>query len=129
LTKIVTLPVGKIGAETRSNRVIEMPPDSARKRAISVIMVSYMTGPALMEAITAVLADRDIYELIVVDNGNTESARARLSELPAKRTRIRFLQGHGNIGFARACNYGAKLAAGHYLFFLNPDIKCAAGLD
>jgi len=39
-------------------------------------MVSYMTGPALLEAIIAVLADRDIHELIVVDNGNTESARA-----------------------------------------------------
>jgi len=95
--------------------------DAARKRPISVIMVSYMTGPALMEAITAVLADRDIHELIVVDNGNTESARARLSELTAKRNRVRFLQGHGNIGFARACNYGARLATGHYFLFLNPD--------
>ena len=51
-------------------------------------MVSYMTGPALMEAITAVLADRDVHELIVVDNGNNESARARLSELTAKRNRV-----------------------------------------
>jgi len=97
------------------------PPDAARKRPISVIMVSYMTGPALMEAITAVLSDRDIHELIVVDNGNTENARARLSQLTAKHHRIRFLQGHGNIGFARACNYGANLATGHYLLFLNPD--------
>jgi len=34
-------------------------------------MVSYMTGPALMEAVTAVLADRDIHELIVVDKSFT----------------------------------------------------------
>jgi len=103
------------------------PPDAARKRPISVIMVSYMTGPALMEAITAVLSDRDIHELIVVDNGNTENARARLSQLTAKYRRIRFLQGHGNIGFARACNYGANLATGHYLLFLNPDAVIARG--
>ncbi len=96
-------------------------PETAHKRPISVVMVSYMTGPALMEAIQAVLADRDIAELIVVDNGNTESARARLSELTATRNRVRFLQGHGNIGFARACNYGARLATGHYILFLNPD--------
>lgn len=102
-------------------------PDAARKRPISVIMVSYMTGPALIEAILAVLADRDIHELIVVDNGNTESARARLSELMAKQTRVRFLQGHGNIGFARACNYGANLATGHYLLFLNPDAVITKG--
>lgn len=117
MTKIVTLPVQ---AETPFI-------DVARKRPISVVMVSYMTGPALMEAIMAVLADRDVHELIVVDNGNTESARARLSELTAKRVRVRFLQGHGNIGFARACNYGAKLATGHYLLFLNPDAVISKG--
>lgn len=101
--------------------------DVARKRPISVVMVSYMTGPALMESILAVLADRDIHELIVVDNGNTEPSRARLSELTANRNRVRFIQGHGNIGFARACNYGARLATGHYLLFLNPDAVIAKG--
>ena len=127
MTKIVTLPVGRADAATRVDSNIGLTPDAARKRPISVVMVSYMTGPALMEAITAVLEDRDIHELIVVDNGNTESARARLSEITAKRTRVRFLQGHGNIGFARACNYGANLATGHYLLFLNPDAVIAKG--
>ncbi len=117
MTKIAALPVG-------SNTPIS---DAARKRPISVVMVSYMTGPALMEAIMAVLSDRDVHELIVVDNGNTESARARLSEMTANRNRIRFLQGHGNIGFARACNYGANLATGHYILFLNPDAVITKG--
>jgi len=101
--------------------------DTARKRPISVVMVSYMTGPALMESILAVLADRDIHELIVVDNGNTEPSRTRLSELTANRHRVSFIQGHGNIGFARACNYGARLATGHYILFLNPDAIIAKG--
>ncbi|WP_427454607.1 glycosyltransferase family 2 protein [Litorimonas sp. WD9-15] len=101
--------------------------DAARKRPISVVMVSYMTGPALMESILAVLADRDIHELIVVDNGNTEPSRARLSELTANRHRVSFIQGHGNIGFARACNYGARMATGHYILFLNPDAIIAKG--
>jgi len=127
LTKVVTLPIGRTEIVTKDDDTLNLPPESARKRPISVVMVSYMTGPALMEAITAVLADRDIHELIVVDNGNKESARARLSELTAKRNRIRFLQGHGNIGFARACNYGAKMATGHYLLFLNPDAVITKG--
>ena len=127
LAEIVTLAGDKSGVVLRETISTAMPPDAARKRPISVIMVSYMTGPALMEAITAVLADRDIHELIVVDNGNTESARARLSQLTAKRNRVRFLQGHGNIGFARACNYGANLATGHYLYFLNPDAIVSKG--
>lgn len=127
MVQIVTLPLGRTDAVASDNAALGLPPDAAKKRPISVIMVSYMTGPALMEAIMAVLADRDIHELIVVDNGNTESARARLSELTAKRTRVRFLQGHGNIGFARACNYGANLATGHYFLFLNPDAIIAKG--
>ena len=127
MTNIVTLPTGKYVIAAEADSHFSHSPDVARKRPISVVMVSYMTGPALMEAITAVLADRDIHELIVVDNGNTESARARLSELTARRSRVRFLQGHGNIGFARACNYGANLATGHYLLFLNPDAVIAKG--
>ena len=127
MAEIVTLATGNVRTISAEVNPIAMPPDAARKRPISVIMVSYMTGPALMEAIMAVLADRDIHELIVVDNGNTESARARLSELTANRNRVRFLQGHGNIGFARACNYGANLATGHYLLFLNPDAIIAKG--
>jgi GT2 family glycosyltransferase len=102
-------------------------PVTAKKRPISVIMVSYMTGPALAEAVSAVMNDDDIYELILVDNGNTESARARLSEIAMKYDRIRLLQGHGNIGFARGCNYGARLAKGHFLLFLNPDAIISQG--
>lgn len=127
MDQIVTLTGDHGTGISREVNEVGTPPDAARKRPISVIMVSYMTGPALMEAITAVLNDRDIHELIVVDNGNTESARTRLSELVAKRNRIRFLQGHGNIGFSRACNYGAKLATGHYLLFLNPDAVITTG--
>ncbi len=127
MTQIKALPVGKTAVVSPFDSQVDPTFEGARKRPISIIMVSYMTGPALMEAITAALADRDVHELIVVDNGNTESARARLSELTAKRTRVRFLQGHGNIGFARACNYGANLATGHYLLFLNPDAVIAKG--
>lgn len=102
-------------------------PVAARKRSISVIMVSYMTGPALAEAVSAVMNDRDVHELILVDNGNTESARTRLSNIVMKHDRIRLLQGHGNIGFARGCNYGARLASGHFFLFLNPDAVIAEG--
>lgn len=102
-------------------------PETAKKLPISVIMVSYMTGPALLEAVSAVLEDQDIHELIIVDNGNAEGARTRLSKVAMKHDRIRLLQGHGNIGFARGCNYGARLATGHFLLFLNPDAVIARG--
>ena len=48
-----------------------------REKPISVIMVSYMTGPALLESVQSVLDDPDISELILVDNGNMPAARTR----------------------------------------------------
>ena len=90
-------------------------------------MVSYMTGPALHEAIRSVIRDNDIFELILVDNGNTVAARQAVAKMVAKDERIRILQGHGNIGFGKACNYGAKLARGEYFLFLNPDAIISKG--
>ena len=43
--------------------------------SISVIMVSYMTGPALFEAIKHVILDTKISELIIIDNCNPEQVR------------------------------------------------------
>ena len=96
-------------------------PVPATAKTISVIMVSYMTGPALLEAVNAVLRDKAISELIIVDNGNTDALRKSLSDYVAGSSRVRLLQGHGNIGFGRGCNYGAQLAGSQYLLFLNPD--------
>lgn len=94
---------------------------TSKSGRISVVMVSYMTGPALMESIRAVQRDPDIDELIIVDNGNAPADRPRLFEVASRSGNVRILQGHGNVGFARGCNYGAALAGGNYLFFLNPD--------
>ncbi len=110
----------------QNSNVVALPVAVANK-SISVVMVSYMTGPALLEAVTAVMSDPDIHELIIVDNGNIPASRIRLSELAASYDRIRLLQGHGNIGFSKGCNYGAELATGHYLLFLNPDAVIARG--
>lgn len=116
-----------MGAEEDFMAQILPLPIAKREKPISVIMVSYMTGPALLEAINAVMADPDIFELILVDNGNTLDARKRLSDVASQHNSIRLLQGHGNIGFARACNYGAKMARGEYFLFLNPDALITEG--
>lgn len=93
--------------------------------SISAIMVSYMTGPALFEAINHVILDTQISELIIVDNGNPALARKNLLLLIKPYAHIKLITGHGNIGFSRACNYGAGLATGNFLLFLNPDALVA----
>lgn len=107
-------------------KIIPLARPDARPR-VSVIMVSYMTGPALTEAVLSVLDDQDVFELILVDNGNTAPARRALMDIIVNRERVRLMQGHGNVGFARGCNYGAALAAGDYFLFMNPDAVLAPG--
>ena len=94
---------------------------------ISVVMVSYMTGPALSESVRSVLDDPDIYELILVDNGSTVAGRQTINQLIAADERVKLIQGQGNIGFAKGCNYGTGFASGDVLLFLNPDAVISPG--
>ncbi len=94
---------------------------------VSVIMVSYRTGPVLAQAIDAVLApdQAGVGELILVDNGNPLDVTAALARRAEAEPRLRLVSGLGNVGYARACNLGAREARGRYLLLLNPD--CCLG--
>ncbi|MDY6954037.1 MAG: glycosyltransferase, partial [Thermodesulfobacteriota bacterium] len=60
----------------------------------------------------------EMYELIVVDNGSTDGTKAFLTTLGQRAT---IITNGKNLGFARACNQGARAASGKYLIFLNND--------
>lgn len=94
---------------------------------ISAIMVSWHTGPALFEAIDAALKAGDIDELVILDNGNPKDVRQRLEALDEAQENVRLLAGQGNVGFARACNLGARAASGDVVLFLNPDALIEPG--
>ena len=92
-------------------------------------MVSYRTGPVLCEAIEAVLA-RDqagVAELILVDNGNPPGVAAELARQGEEEPRFKVVSGHGNVGFARGCNLGARQARARHLLLLNPDCRLGSG--
>ncbi len=87
----------------------------------SVIMVSYHTGPVLGPAIAAVMAQTANVELILINNGNPPDVEAALIKSLKDEPLVRLMTGHGNIGFGRGCNLGARVARGDHLLFLNPD--------
>lgn len=96
--------------------------DSLRqRRSVSVVMVVYMTGEALGESIACVLKDPRVDEFVLVDNGSKPADAERLRQLVARDDRVVLVEGHGNIGFARGANLGARTAKGDVLIFLNPD--------
>ena len=96
---------------------------------VSVIMVSYWTGPVLSTVIEAVLApdQAGVIELILVDNGNSPAVAGELARWAETEPRLTIVNGHGNIGFARGCNIGAHRARGRYLLLLNPDCHLGPG--
>ena len=92
-------------------------------------MVSYWTGPVLFAAIEAVLAQNQegVVELVLVDNGNPLAVTKELASVAETEPRLRLVSGHGNIGFTRGCNIGARRSVGRYLLLLNPDCCLAPG--
>jgi GT2 family glycosyltransferase len=83
------------------------------------IVVSYNTGPALADCLASI---GGVDEIIVVDNGNAAREVATLDAFVASRPSARLLRGHGNIGFAAACNKAAQVAKSDVLVFVNPDV-------
>jgi len=87
----------------------------------SIVMVSYHTGEVLSQAMASVLAQTENIELCLIDNGNPQAVMARIRDMTNADPRIHFVTGHGNVGFSRGCNIGARMTKGEHILFLNPD--------
>ena len=92
-----------------------------RHASVSVVTVTFFTGPVFYHAVDALLKQPEVKELIIVDNGNSDRTLKALRKLEVREERITLITGHGNVGFAKGCNIGAKQASGKYLLLLNPD--------
>ncbi len=95
--------------------------------SVSIIIVSYFTGPTLWLAISSALAQPECTEILLVNNGNIPGDEKHLRELEAKEPRLKIVEGQGNIGFGKACNLAASQAIGDYLLLLNPDSMLPGG--
>ena len=87
----------------------------------SVVVVSYKTGPILLDCLGSVLKQPNVTQLILVDNGNSRTMVQSLNALADENPQLEIITGHGNVGFSRGCNIGARRARGKYLLLLNPD--------
>jgi hypothetical protein len=88
---------------------------------ISAVVVTYHSGDVLRACLTSLLASPDCEEIVLVNNGNPDKVLSDLSAWTEAEPRLKLITGHGNVGFGRACNLGAKHAIGSMLAFVNPD--------
>jgi GT2 family glycosyltransferase len=91
--------------------------------SISVVTVTYRTGPALLRLLDSLEGQDGVVETIVVDNGGggpeIDDAQARDG--------VRVIQPDRNLGFAGGANTGAREAAGDVIAFVNPDTVVEPG--
>ena len=80
---------------------------------ISFIVPCYESSNALK---TLLLSIPKEHEVILVNNSQEKEIKNVASIYDCK-----IIQNEKNMGFGSACNIGARLAKGEFLFFLNPD--------
>jgi len=88
----------------------------------SIIIPSYETRALTLACIAHIRRHPPScsYEIIVVDNDSKDGTyEAVLKEHPT----VKALRNPRNLGFSKACNRGASVAAGRYLLFLNSDTE------
>ena len=70
--------------------------------------------------------DLDV-EIIVVDDGSTDTTAGELEDWTSRFDRFRIVRNPENVGFIASCNRGAEVASGDLLVFLNNDTLPLAG--
>jgi GT2 family glycosyltransferase len=91
---------------------------------VSVLVIAYDTGPALVQCLESALAD-GADEIVLVNNGPRRPEVERVAALP--RVRLVATPDGENLGFGGGCNLAASHARGDVLVFLNPDTVVEPG--
>jgi hypothetical protein len=87
---------------------------------VSIIIVNYKSERYLGACIDSIYGHVEgiSYEIIVVDNDSSVDLHNFIAQ---KYPNVKLVLNSKNLGFGAANNKGAMIAAGDYLFFLNPD--------
>jgi GT2 family glycosyltransferase len=91
---------------------------------VSIIIPNWNGGDVLTECLESILVntqDTD-FELIIVDNGSTDSSPHIIRQLAESDDRVKPIFNRENFFFARACNQGFEISAGRYIIVGNNDI-------
>jgi GT2 family glycosyltransferase len=102
-----------------SPRWTSSPEICALSETISLVIVNYNACDCIVACVSSAIDQVD--EVIVVDNASRDNSLAQLETVFPDERKLKIVRNRENLGFAAACNIGAKTSTGSYLFFLNPD--------
>src|SRR5215217_2479989 len=86
---------------------------------LDIVIVNWNTGDCLSDCLRSIALAGTGFPLgptVVVDNASRDGSAVDLPCPPE----VVLISNTANVGFAAACNQGARLGSGQYLLFLNP---------
>lgn len=92
---------------------------------VDVVIVNYNAGRLLRDCVQSVLAEQASH-VFVLDNASHDDSLGHLSASISD-LRVTIIRNGRNLGFAAACNIGARASNANILLFLNPDSVLAEG--
>ena len=84
----------------------------------SIIILAWNQMSYSMQCLQSILENtQEPYELILIDNGSTDATCSYFCSIP----KATVIKNSVNLGFAKGCNQGIKLASGNKILLLNND--------
>jgi N-acetylglucosaminyl-diphospho-decaprenol L-rhamnosyltransferase len=99
---------------------MSMRPTDDSQSLLDVVIVNWNTGDCLrtcLRSFAAAEAGLGLGPTVVIDNASSDDSADRLPAIPG----VVLIRNPTNVGFAAACNQGARVGSAPYLLFLNPD--------
>jgi len=90
---------------------------------IDIIIITYNSCKHITKCLESIVKNLNletIYNITVIDNNSSDNTSEILHQFSNS---INIIQNNSNLGFAKACNQGIKIAKGKYIFLLNPDTE------
>src|SRR5688500_16751299 len=91
---------------------------------VDIVVVNWNAGELLGKCLQSIaeFGGGCVASTVVVDNGSSDGSADFAERFPA----VECIRSTENLGFAKACNLGARRSGSEYLLFLNPDAELFA---
>jgi N-acetylglucosaminyl-diphospho-decaprenol L-rhamnosyltransferase len=91
---------------------------------LDIIVTNWNSGQMLVDCLKSIfnvnMSGFDISRIVIVDNASSDRSVNGLNNINSKLP-LKLIKNPLNLGFAAACNQGARESAADYILFLNPD--------
>ena len=124
MAQITAEDVLDLPASTRIVPAVRQPLPSGSTHSVSVVIPAKNVAAYIGETLASALAQGEVSEVIVVDDGSTDDTTAIVRAIRDPRLR---LMTNDSAGVSAARNLGARHASGEWLLFLDADDRLRPG--